>query len=86
MGADSVSREVKRVLTGPNGCEITGVITTPDGTSMFVNVQHPGETASERSNPAAPKAVSSWPNGARGGRPRSATIVSRKGDGGVIGA
>jgi hypothetical protein len=52
---------------------------------MFVNVQHPGETPSERSNPASPQAVSSWPDGTTGGRPRSATIVIRKRDGGVIG-
>jgi secreted PhoX family phosphatase len=49
-----------------------------------VNIQHPGETASERSDPARPTAVSAWPNGA--GRPRSATIAIRKRDGGVIGA
>jgi hypothetical protein len=86
LAADPVTREVRRFLTGPNGCEITGVVTTPDATTMFVNVQHPGETASERSNPAAPKAVSAWPDGAAGGRPRSATIVIRRADGGVIGA
>ena len=86
LAADPMTREVRRFLTGPNGCEITGVITTPDGTSMFVNIQHPGETASERSNPAAPKAVSAWPGGPAGGRPRSATIVIRTSDGGVIGA
>jgi len=86
LAADPVSREVRRFLTGPSGCEITGVITTPDGTSMFIDIQHPGETASERSNPAAPKAVSSWPDGAAGGRPRSATIVIRRTDGGIIGA
>jgi hypothetical protein len=86
LAADPATREVRRFLTGPNGCEITGVVTTPDGTSMFVNVQHPGETARERSNPAAPKAVSAWPDGAAGGRPRSATIVIRRAAGGLIGA
>jgi secreted PhoX family phosphatase len=85
LAADPATREVRRFLTGPNGCEITGVITTPDGRSMFVNVQHPGEPASERNNPEAPKAVSSWPDGPAGGRPRSATIVIRKTGGGVIG-
>ncbi len=52
---------------------------------MFINIQHPGETSSERSDPAAPKAVSAWPDGAAGGRPRSATVVIRRDDGGVIG-
>jgi secreted PhoX family phosphatase len=86
LAADPATREVRRFLTGPSGCEVTGVVTTPDGTSMFVNIQHPGETASERSNPAAPKAVSAWPDGPAGGRPRSATIVIRRTDGGIIGA
>ena len=86
LAADPTTREVRRFLTGPAGCEITGVTVTPDGTTMFVNIQHPGETASERSNPSAPTAVSAWPDGASGGRPRSATVVIRKVDGGVIGA
>ncbi len=86
LAADIRTGEIRRFLTGPAGCEVTGVITTPDGRTMFVNIQHPGETASERSNPKAPKAVSSWPDGASGGRPRSATLVIRKNDGGVIGS
>jgi hypothetical protein len=77
--------KIRRFLTGPSGCEVTGVVTTPDGRTMFVNIQHPGETPSERSDPNAPKAVSTWPDGAAGGRPRSSTIVIRKNDGGVIG-
>jgi uncharacterized protein len=83
LAADPMTGEVRRFLTGPSGSEITGVITTPDGRTMFVNIQHPGETASERSDPAKPTAISSWPDGA--GRPRSATIVIRKRDGGIIG-
>lgn len=83
LAADPRTGEVRRFLTGPKGCELTGVVTTPDGTTMFVNIQHPGETASERSDPANPTAVSAWPDGQ--GRPRSATVVIRKADGGVIG-
>ncbi|MEW6039193.1 MAG: PhoX family phosphatase [Pseudomonadota bacterium] len=86
--ADPATREIRRFLTGPKGCEITGVVGTPDGTSLFVNVQHPGEPASERSDPANPEGVSSWPH-SQGygpkGRPRSATIVIRRADGGVVG-
>jgi secreted PhoX family phosphatase len=85
LAADPATREVRRFLTGPRGCEITGAMTTADGRNLFVNIQHPGETASERSNPASPKAVSSWPEGPDGGRPRSATLVIRRVDGGVIG-
>jgi secreted PhoX family phosphatase len=53
--------------------------------AMFIDIQHPGETPSERSDPASPKAVSTWPDGAAGGRPRSATIVIRRKDGGIVG-
>jgi secreted PhoX family phosphatase len=86
--ADPESKEIRRFLTAPKGCEVTGVISTPDGSSLFVNIQHPGEPASERSDPAAPEGVSAWPS-SQGygpkGRPRSATIVIRKSDGGVVG-
>jgi secreted PhoX family phosphatase len=84
LAADPETREVRRFLTGPNGCELTGVTSTPDGRSMFVNIQHPGEPASERSDPKNPTAVSAWPDGM--GRPRSATVVIRRRDGGVIGS
>jgi len=83
--ADIASGRISRFLTGPKGCEITGIAETPDGTTMFINIQHPGETASERNDPATPMAVSSWPDGAAGGRPRAATVVIRKDNGGVIG-
>ena len=83
--ADIANGEVRRFLTGPRGCEITGVIQTPDQRTMFVNIQHPGETPGERSDPSHPKAISSWPEGAQGGRPRSATLAIRRTDGGVIG-
>jgi secreted PhoX family phosphatase len=42
--ADPNTGDVRRFLTGPNGCEITGVIMTPDQRTLFVNVQHPGES------------------------------------------
>jgi hypothetical protein len=83
LAADPVTKEIRRFLTGPVHCEVTGVVTTPDGRTMFVNLQHPGETSRERSDPAHPTALSSWPDG---GRPRSATIVIRKNDDGVIGS
>lgn len=83
LAVDPETNAIRRFLTGPHGCEVTGVVTTPDGTTMFVNIQHPGETASERGDPARPTAVSAWPHGER---PRSATVVIRKDDGGVIGS
>jgi secreted PhoX family phosphatase len=48
-------------------------------------VQHPGETPSDRSDPAEPAKFSSWPNLPPGGRPRSATVVIQRRDGGIIG-
>jgi hypothetical protein len=84
--ADIRTGEIRRFLTGPRGCEITGVIMTPDARTMFINIQHPGESPSERSDPKDPKAVSTWPDGAAAGRPRSATVVIRKDDGGAIGS
>jgi secreted PhoX family phosphatase len=83
--ADPETREVRRFLTGPNGCEITGAFVTPDGRALFVNVQHPGEPASEYTDPDAPRGISNWPDGRPDGRPRSATLVVTKDDGGVIG-
>ncbi len=85
LAADSATGEVRRFLTGPAGCEVTGVSTTPDGKTMFVNIQHPGEPSTERSDPAKPLAISTWPDGAAAGRPRAATVVVRKDDGGVVG-
>ena len=83
LAADVTTGEVRRFLTGPAGCEITGVTSTPDLRTMFVNIQHPGESPSERSDPGEPMKISKWPDGSR---PRSATVVVRRKDGGVIGA
>src|SRR5262245_33234452 len=69
LAADPSSGEVRRFLTGPNSCELTGVVTTPAGRTMFVNIQHPGEPSSERSDPTKPTGISTWPDGQRGGRP-----------------
>jgi uncharacterized protein len=89
LAADPYTGEVRRFLTGPRGCEITGVTMTPDRRTMFVNVQHPGESTTFWNNvygspsTATPSTVSSWPYG---GRPRPATVVIRKQDGGHIGS
>ena len=88
--ADIKSGETHRFLTGPKGCELTGMTATPDGRTLFVNIQHPGETASERSDPTQPTAISAWPAnqfpGTTGGRPRSATLVITRPDGKPIAA
>lgn len=77
--------QLRRFLVGPIDCEITGIDSTPDGRTLFVNIQHPGENGTT----AAPS--SSWPatqaNGTApaGTRPRSSTIVITKNDGGIVG-
>ncbi len=86
LAADPRTGEVRRFLVGPAGCEITGATGTPDGRTMFINIQHPGESPSERSDPAEPRKISNWPDFRADGRPRSATLVIRKADGGVIGS
>ncbi len=85
LACDPRTGQSRRFLTGPTNCEITGAAWTPDGRTMFINVQHPGETPSDRSDPAEPGKYSNWPDYRPGGRPRSATVVIRKADGGVIG-
>ena len=84
--------ELKRLLTGPVDCEITGITETYDGKALFINVQHPGEGSTTLTAP-----ISSWPYSntgsgnpasattAKSARPRSATIVLTRIDGGVIG-
>jgi uncharacterized protein len=83
LAADPLSGEIRRFLTGPVGQEITGVVTTPDGKTMFINVQHPGATTTAQDF-AAGMLNSHWPDGGDS-YPRSATVVITKEDGGVIG-
>lgn len=85
LAADPDSGDVRRFLTGPVGCEITGPCFTPDARTLFVNVQHPGEAPGERNDPADPRRYSNWPDQRPQGRPRSAVVVVRRVDGGVIG-
>ncbi|WP_022954930.1 PhoX family protein [Perlucidibaca piscinae] len=93
--ADPVSKEIRRFLVGPDGCEVTGITFTPDQKTVFINIQHPGENSGPNAvsdslllTDAA--AFSNWPEGEPGitgsmGRPRSATVVIWKNDGGVVG-
>lgn len=87
---DPITRQSRRFLTGPNGCEVTGITMTPDMTTMWVNIQHPGDIpgalkGTVKKTPQHPKAASSWPDGDKGSRPRSATVMITKNDGGLIG-
>ncbi|MCL8040885.1 DUF839 domain-containing protein, partial [Pseudomonas aeruginosa] len=72
--ADPRTGELKRFLTGPLGCEVTGIAATPDFRTLFINIQHPGEGST------ADNLLSTWPDGP-GRRPRSATVVITREDG-----
>ena len=88
VGKAATESTLKRFLVGPKGSEITGLAETPDGKAIFVNIQHPGEGTALANVGDATKYQSQWPANAgygAGKRPRSATIVITKNDGGVIG-
>jgi secreted PhoX family phosphatase len=95
LAANPLTGEIKRFLVGPNDQETTGIAATPDGKTLFVNFQHPGD----RSAPGS--FTSNWPDSGNvfahpgdpeviadpsGPRPRSATIVVTREDGGIVGA
>jgi len=84
--SDPKTKEFRRFLIGPKGCEVTGIDMTPDMKTMFINIQHPGESPSERSNPQTPQAISNWPDKNSFTRPRSATIAIWRDDGKVVGS
>ena len=69
LAGDPVTGEIRRFLTGPNGCEVTGLCWSADRRTMFVGIQHPG----------AP-----FPDG-EGSLPRSAIVAVRRDDGALIG-
>jgi len=85
LACDVTTGEVRRFFTGPTNCEITGLSFTPDGTTMFLSIQHPGESPSDRSDPKEPSKFSNWPDYVDETRPRSASVAVRKKNGGVIG-
>lgn len=88
IGKAPTADTLKRFLVGPSGCEITGACETPDGKALFINIQHPGEDTAMADVGNAAKYQSQWPANAGygpGKRPRSATIVITKADGGRIG-
>lgn len=88
LGKSPTANTLKRFLVGPAGCEITGACETPDGKALFINIQHPGEGTPMAAISDPAKYQSQWPSNAGygpGKRPRSATIVITKADGGRIG-
>jgi secreted PhoX family phosphatase len=96
--ADVKSGKIDRFLVGPSGCEITGIDWTPDGKTLFINVQHPGEASGHPRQPTPtggmtleeylssnPTSFCTWPDRDPDSRPRSATVVVTRTDGKKIG-
>ena len=92
LGARPQASELKRFMVGPVDQEITGLAETPDGRVLFVNVQHPGGGTPIDSAARPEGYTSHWPGNMGYGpggdlaRPRSATVVITKDDGGRIGS
>ncbi len=57
------------VASGPTDSELTGPCFSPDGRTLFLSVQHPGENSKNRENP-----TSRWPNGEKD-IPRSSVVA-----------
>jgi hypothetical protein len=81
MGQSASPMVLRRFLVGPRDCEITGITESPDGKAIFVNIQHPGENSGSATDPT--QFTSHWPDGGNA-RPRSATVIITRNDGGKI--
>ncbi len=79
--ADTATGAVRRLLTGVTGDEITGIASTPDQRTLFVNVQHPGNGDPRVTNFPVMNAV---PDGVT--PPRDATLVITRRDGAIVGS
>lgn len=73
--ANPTTGEIRRFMVGPVGCEVTGIAFAPDQRTLFVGIQHPGESGG-----------STFPEHLPNGKPRSSVIAIRRDDGGIIGA
>jgi secreted PhoX family phosphatase len=68
---------LKQLASGPNGCEVCGCEFTPDGKTLFLTIQHPGEGGT------LSKPRSHWPDG-NGMPARAALVAIEREDGGPV--
>ncbi len=71
----------KLLFACPKGAEATGPFFTPDGTTLFVSVQHPGEDSETTASLST-----LWPDFKEGGLPRPAVVAIQRADGGEVAA
>jgi secreted PhoX family phosphatase len=69
-------------FNGPRGSEICGPEFTPDGTTLFLSVQHPGDEKGSTFE----KPSTRWPDFRADMPPRSAVLAITRSDGGEIGS
>jgi uncharacterized protein len=71
----------KLLFACPQGAEASGPCFTPDGTTLFVSVQHPAEDSDTLAT-----ATTLWPDFQAGGVPRPAVVAIQRVDGGEVAA
>ena len=71
----------KLLFTCPHGAEAAGPCFTPDGTTLFVSVQHPAEDAE-----TLDKVQTRWPDFKGNNIPRPAVVAIQRADGHEVGA
>ena len=84
VGAKVTDDNLRRFLVGPKECEITGIAMTPDNKAIFINVQHPGEDSASYDKPNSHWPATQTDANNTTARPRSATVVITRKDGGLI--
>jgi secreted PhoX family phosphatase len=70
---------LRQFMSAPVDAEVCGCEFTPDDRTLFLSIQHPGESGSIKE----PK--SHWPDGGSS-QPRPSVIAIRRTDGGVVGS
>lgn len=83
-GVDTVGpgRAITRLIyLAPHGAEVTGPAFTPDGETLFLSVQHPGEDSK-----TLDQATTRWPDFDPKTPPRPAVVVLTRQGGGLIGS
>jgi len=77
--------QLRQFMSAPLGAEVCGCEFTPDGTTLFLSVQHPGEEDAEGKPGSFANPPTRWPDFADGMPPRPSIVVIPKDHGAPIG-